>query len=58
MLEAAGVSSMGGDRLMVTEFLSGDEDVLELDQGGGFITLWIVYFKMVNIMLREFYLNF
>lgn len=49
---------MGGDRLMVTEFLSGDEDVLELDQGGGFITLWIVYFKMVNIMLREFYLNF
>lgn len=43
---------------MVIEFLSDDEDVLELDRVDGFTTLWIVYFKMVNFMLYEFYLNF
>ena len=30
---------MGSDCLMVIEFLSGDEDVLELDPVDGFITL-------------------
>ena len=39
VLEAAGVSGMRSDCLMVIEFLSDNEDVLELDRVDGFTTL-------------------
>lgn len=49
---------MGNNRQQVQDSL-GDENILELDSGGGCTTLWkyqnhwTVYFKMVNFMVHE-----
>ena len=48
------VRGIGCDCLTTIEFLSGDENVLELDRVDCYTTLWIVYFKMVNFS----YVNF